>query len=213
MIKGLQLFIIVFLCFSQLYGQVSKKPVTPAKPATKTNVVVMAEINTDSLNEALGDSLMAYMNDTSTTPRYFLFPQFYSYWPIKKGDTVIKYQCYDAENSYINVDTLHNINDVQHIHFVKAFTNYLHTFIDVDGRPKPSTASKIIYKYDETDSDTWKSYDYASKYIGELKEFKSDIVRCDTTTIVHPVNKSRQLVIRKYYKVVEQKQKGEIEQD
>jgi hypothetical protein len=167
--------------------------------SSNTNVVVIADA------DSIGDS--------STATRYFLFPEFYSYWPIEKDDTVIKYQCYDAENSFINIDTIHNIEDVQHILFIKTFTNYLHTYIDADGKPKPSTASKTIYRYDKTDDNTWKSFDVANSYTSELKEFKNEIVRTDTTTIINPVNNSKQLTIRKYYKVVEQKKQGEIEQE
>jgi len=55
--------------------------------------------------------------------------------------------------------------------------------------------------------------DYGSNYISELKEFKNDIVRCDTTTVINPLTDGRQLIIRKYYKVVAQKKKGEIDVD
>jgi hypothetical protein len=187
-------FSLLFLSVAFVFAQVKKK-----KPATTTNVIVYADQDT--------------IVDTTTGPRYFLFPEFYSYWPIENNDTIIKYQCYDADNAYINVDTLHDPDDIQHILFVKTFTNYLHTYIDPEGKPRPSTATKTIYRYDKTDDNTWKGYDIANNYTSELKEFKQDIVRIDTTTVVNPINHGKQLTIRKYYKVVEQKKQGEIEKD
>ena len=198
MMKKAALITVVILIgtgITNMFAQVKKK-----KASTKTNVVVISDAT-----DTLGIS--------PDGPRFFLFPEFYSYWPINKNDTIIKYQCYDAENSYINVDTLHNIEDVQHISFAKVFTNYLHTYIDADGKPKPSTAIKTIYQYDKTGDDTWKSFDYSSNYSAELKEYKKDIVRADTTTVINPVTSNKQLTIRKYYKVAEIKKKDEIEQE
>ncbi|MCW3122873.1 MAG: hypothetical protein JWQ38_2365 [Flavipsychrobacter sp.] len=180
-----------------------KKPV--AKEPIPTNVEVMAVV------DSIADS--AYVMDTSTATRYFLFPEFYSYWPITKGDTIIKYQCYDAENSYINIDTLSDIGNVWHIHFLKVFNNYLHTYIDSEGKPKASSAAKIIFRYDRIDNDTWKSTDNISDYIGTLKEDRNDIVRQDTTTVLNTVTGGKRLTIRKYYKIIEIKHKGEIETD
>jgi hypothetical protein len=188
------LFIMMCLGITQVCAQVKKR-----KPATNTNRVVYAADTT--------------LIDTTTGPRYFLFPEFYSYWPIENNDTIIKYQCYDENHSYINVDTLHNIADVQQILFVKNYTNYLHTYIDPEGKPKPSMVTKTIYRYDKTDDNTWKSVDVINNYESELKEYKQDIVRSDTTTSINPLNKARQITIRKYYKVVEQKKQGEIEKE
>ena len=202
--------IVLFMCLSiaHVLAQGKKRKAVPPPP-TVTNVEIVQ--NADSLKDLEIDSLL--LPDTNTTPRYFLFPEFFSYWPISKGDTVIKYVCYDAENSYINIDTLHDIDDVRHIQLVKVFANLLHTYIDADGRPRPSSASKIIYKYDKSDNQTWKTYDAFSGFIGELKEFKNDITKQDTTTVINPLNNSKHLIIRKYYKVVEEKHKGEVEQE
>ncbi len=204
MMRRSVVFVVLLLVgFGMMQAMAQGKKKKPAPAAPQEDGVAMLDSN--------GDEITRDVRDTSTATRYFLFPEFYSYWPVVKDDTIIKYQCYDAENSYINVDTLHDIGDVQHIHFVKTFTNYLHTYIDADGRPKASTASKTIYRYDKTGNDTWKSYDYSNSYLSELQEFRSEIVRQDTTNTVNSITGARRLTIRKYYKVVELQKKGETE--
>ncbi len=199
--------IITGLGLAQAFAQGKKKK--PVVQQTQTNVAVAAP--TDTLVDSFGER--QYVMDTSTTTRYFLLPEFYSYWPVTKGDTVIKYQCYDAENSYINIDTLSDIGEVKHIHLMKVFTNYLHTYIDAEGKPKPSTAAKTIFRYDKIDNNTWKSYDYGSTWVSELKENREEIIKQDTTTFVNAVTGGKRLTIRKYYKVTELKHKGEIDTD
>jgi hypothetical protein len=198
MTKYARLVALILMCadVTHVVAQQARKK----KAAAKTNVVIISDAT-----DTLGSS--------PDGPRYFMFPQFYSYWPITKGDTIIKYLCYDKDDNGINVDTLHNIDDVQHISFVKVYTNYLHTYIDPEGKPRPSLASKIIYRYDKTGDDSWTSTDYGSNYISELKEHKNEIVRTDTTTVVNPITSTKQLTIRKYYKIEELKKKGEIEQE
>ena len=139
----------------------------------------------------------------STDYHYFLFPQFYTYWPIDNNDTILKYECYDVNMNFINVDTLYNISDVQHISFVKIYTNYTQTYIDADGKPRPQPVMKKLYKYDRTGTDTWAGFDYINHYSSTLKEYRNDIVKTDTTIITDPITGTRQLTIRKYYKVLE----------
>ncbi len=139
----------------------------------------------------------------STRYHYFLFPQFYSYWPIDNNDTILKYECFDASGNSINMDTLYNINDVQHISFVKIHTDYTQTYIDAEGKPKPQPVSKTLYKYDRTGPDTWTGLDLIYNYTSQLQEYKNDIIRTDTTTIIDPITGTRQITVRKYYKVVE----------
>jgi hypothetical protein len=170
-----------------------------------------------SLKKNLPDSLASpnppTQDATTTDIHDYLFPEFYHYWPIDNNDTILKYQCYDGYNNLINVDTLHNVNNIRHIYFVKSFTNYMHTFIDADGIPKPSTVNKTIYGYDKTDIDSWNSTDYINHYDALLKENKNEIVRVDTTIVTDPVTLSQQLTIRKYYRVTELKPKNQVEEE
>ncbi len=144
-----------------------------------------------------------------TETNVFYFPEFYYFWPIEKNDTTLRYECYDAHNELINVDTLHNINIVQHIYFIKSFRNYMHTYIDGDGKPSPSIVSKTLYRYDRLDNDLWKSTDLNNNYTFELKEFKKEIIRMDTTLVTDPITGIHQQSIRKYYKVQEQTQNND----
>ncbi len=201
------LFIGLLVACAGAMGQGVKKKITPAAAKSTTNVEIIAE------NDSVSDSLGLDPADTTTSTRYFLFPQFYSYWPVNKNDTILKYQCYDAENSYINVDTLQDVNLIQHIQFVKVFTNFLHTYIDAEGKPRASAATKIIYRYDKTDDGMWKAFDCLNNYSSEIREFRKEIVRQDTTTVINPRSGGRQTTIRRYYRVEEQKKEGEIEQE
>jgi hypothetical protein len=150
--------------------------------------------------------------DTAATEIHsYLLPEFYYFWPIDKDDTILKYECYDAQNSLVNMDTLHNISIVQHIYFIKTFRNYMHTYIDADGKPSPSAVSKTLYRYDKKESDTWKSFDLVHNFTTELKENKQDIIRKDTTYITDPITSVNHMTIRKYYRVTEIKPKEEIE--
>lgn len=135
--------------------------------------------------------------------KYFYFPEFYHHWPVDHNDTILKYECYDAYNAQLNVDTLNDANVLQHIYFVKTFTNYMHTFIDVDGKPKPSVVRKTVFRYDKMESDAWKCLEYSNGNVTEVKEIKSNIVRADTTVIADPLTGANQMTVRRYYRVVE----------
>src|ERR1700743_1939397 len=98
--------------------------------------------------------------DSVSGIRYFSYPQFYTYWPITYNDTILRYLCFDQDQNLLNMDTLHNILKVQHISFIKSYSDYLHTYIDTtDGKPKPLSVSKPLYQYDRTGTDTWKGFD------------------------------------------------------
>ena len=146
------------------------------------------------------DPLAAY---DSTRFHYFLFPQFYSYWPIDNNDTILKYECFDISGRSINMDTLYNIGDVQHISLVKSYTNYTETYIDAEGKPHPQQVIKTLYKYDRTGTDSWNAYDETNHFTTQLKELRDDITRTDTTTIIDSITGTRQITVRKYYKILE----------
>ncbi len=135
--------------------------------------------------------------------RYFSFPQFYSYLPSTVNDTVYKYECYDANQNPINVDTVQNANGIKFISFIKTFTDYTNTYVDSQGKAQPVPVSKMLYKYDRTGADSWESFDFVNNYKAELKEYKDEVLKADTTVLVDPITGTRQLTIRRYYRVVE----------
>ncbi len=135
--------------------------------------------------------------------RYFLFPEFYAYWPIDNNDTILKYECYDANHNVINMDTLHSMGDVYFISFIKKHTDYTRTIITEEGQAISLPVSRILYKYERTGQDAWKGYDLLHEYTSQLQENKSQIVRADSSYIVNAASGARQLTVRKYYKVLE----------
>lgn len=141
--------------------------------------------------------------DSNTEIRNFLFPEFYYYWPVDKGDTVLRFDCYDADNKGMNADTISDIGNVAVISFMKVYSDFTQTFIDHEGKPKPLPVYRTIYRYERTGPDTWKAIDYTGNYIAELKELKNVIVRSDSTMVTNNVTGSKELTIRKYYKVLE----------
>jgi hypothetical protein len=134
-----------------------------------------------------------------------LFPEFYSYKPIRKKDTVYQYLCYDMRDSLINVDTLHSIYEVRYISVFQQYTDNLHTYKDAQGVEKPLPVSKIIYRYDKVGNDKWMSIDYSTNKYTKLKEDMGEIVRSDTVTVTHPVTGVKQPRINRYYKVKKSK--------
>jgi len=142
--------------------------------------------------------------DSVSIVRYFLYPRFFTYWPIDNNDTILKYLCFDASHNLVDMDTLLKITDVQHISFIKSYTDYLQTNIDTtDGKPHPLSVSTTLYQYDRTGADTWKGFDFGSNFTSQLREYKDNIVKADTTVVVNPVTGNKQLTIRQYYQVVE----------
>src|SRR5579872_3429629 len=81
------------------------------------------QINTRSEADDSIDVSQAGIDSTSPT-RYFLFPEFYTYWPVDKNDTILKYECYDINHNPIITDTLNNVNDIQYISLVKTYNDY-----------------------------------------------------------------------------------------
>ena len=135
------------------------------------------------------------------TPVFFVFPEFYSFWPVDKNDTTLKYQCYDMQNDLLNADTLHNVDEVKFIELVKVYTDYTHTYVDNDGKPQPMPVLSKISRYDRSGIDKWVKQEFATKEYSYFKEDRSDIVRADTTSGLNPLTGNKQLTIRKYYKV------------
>src|SRR4051812_43397224 len=83
-------------------------------------------------NYVIDDPMDKFGNqkDSAIFIRYFLYPQFYTFWPITYNDTVLKYLCFDQDQNLVDMDTVHNILKVQHISFIKTYTDYLQTKID-----------------------------------------------------------------------------------
>lgn len=185
------LLIVLFFAFGIINASAQEKKIKADKAEKKS--------------AALPSKIESVINDSVTETRYFIFPEFYHFWPVEINDTILTYECYDANNSLIVVDTLRDIQVVNQIRFVKSFVNYTHTFIDAEGKPKPSTIKRTIYQYSRAGEDKWKGIDMSSNLVSEFKESTGDIVRMDTTLIKNSVTGDNQMTIRKYYKVEELK--------
>ncbi len=204
------LIILLLACVLNTTAQVKKKKTEEKK--TEQNAVPNAEEKAEEpgpvfnyLVDSPIDAFGPKGNDTAAAPstRFFLYPEFYSYWPVTVNDTILKFECYDAYNNPLNMDTLQNLGDVRYISFFKIHNDYLHTFIDQEGKPHPTPVSKKIYRYERSGANLWKAFDNLNNYTSLLQEEVSTIVRTDTTILPHPVTGNKQMTVRKYYKVTE----------
>jgi len=131
----------------------------------------------------------------------FLSPEFYSPWPVDKNDTLLKYECIDAQDELLNADTLYNMNSVKYIMLVKTYTDYTRTYVDKDGRPQPMPVVTPIYRYDRNGADKWAGKNVTSGELSYFREYRDQVVRADTTIDADPVTGTNRWTIRKYYKV------------
>ncbi len=192
-ITVLGVFILMALSLAHLLAQDKKKKKGKDKePVPVYNYVV------DDPMDAFGPK-----GDATDAVRYFIFPEFYTHWPVEKNDTIYKYDCFDINHNPIIADTLHDVNDIQYISLVKTHNDYLRTYIDAEGKPRPFPVSQTLYKYERTGTDTWKSLDMIHNYSSTLQEHKDKIVRRDTTFVVNRITGNKQTTIRQYYKVTE----------
>jgi len=185
---------VMALSLAHLLAQDKKNKKEKTAPVNQATTGTDADDATD-VTRASGDS--------AAPTRYFLYPEFYTYWPVDNNDTILKYECYDISHNPIITDTLINANDIQYITLIKTYSDYLKTYIDPEGKPRPQPVSKTLYMYERTGTNTWKSFDVVNNFSVTLQEHKERIVRKDTTYTVNPVSGSKQLTIREYYKVTE----------
>lgn len=188
--------LIFSVCMMQLQAQDKKKKETKKtkeeEPGPVFNYVV------DDPMDAFGPK-----GNQPPAPRFFLYPEFYTYWPVTVNDTVLKYECYDSNHTPLNMDTLQRLNDVHYITFIKTYNDQLQTFIAQDGSPRPKPISQKLYWYERAGTDMWKAFDNQNNYTSLLQEQVNNIVRSDTTLLIDPASGEKQMTIRKYYKVVE----------
>lgn len=192
-------FVFLALAFSALHLAAQDKKDKKGKKAKKT------EENIPVYNYTIDDPFDQFNAhiDSMNANRNFLYPAFFSYWPIDKNDTILKYDCYDYRHHYINMDTLHNINDVHSISFVKTYTDHTSTVIDAEGRPQSQIVVKTLYRYERTGPGKWKATDFVNNFSSILSEDQGVIVRSDSTYITNPATNAKQLTVRKYYRVEE----------
>jgi len=199
-IKLLLASAIICIAVAQAFAQGKRKPAP--KPAAKK-----AATTADSAVTTAADPQLREYD--STKYRYFLFPQFYSYWPITNNDTILRFECYNTEGHFVNMDTIYDVSDIKTIYFTKTYNDYTETIIDAEGRPRPKPISKKIYQYSRTGADSWSALDLIYQVPSTLVEYRKDIVRTDTTTIIDRVNGTRQVTVRKYYKTLETEKDNE----
>ncbi len=131
----------------------------------------------------------------------FLFPEFYSYWPVDKNDTLLKYECFDQNETLTDADTLYNMNNIRSIVLMKTYTDYTRTFVDKQGKPQPMPVTSPVYRYDRNGIDKWTGKNVATHEESFFKEHRDQMVRADTTTDPDPITGNARTTIRKYYKV------------
>ncbi len=200
------LIALMTLCIATLQAQDKKKKKNKTEEKEKDKDKDDDQEKAPVFNYTIDDPMDAFGpkgNEPEPTTRYFLLPEFYTYWPVENNDTVYKYECYDYHHNPVIADTINDINAVYYISLIKTYNDYLHTTLDEDGKPRPKPIASIVYRYERTSASSWKSTDIANRFTMDLSEDKSTIVRQDTTVIVNPVGGGKQTTIRKYYKIIE----------
>lgn len=146
------------------------------------------------------------MDDTPHRPvvlkEYCLVPEFYFFDTTYQADTSFVCECFDARDTVINPDTIHDFGSVKYIAVYKNFIDYAHTYKDYDGKEKPLPITNIIQRYDRLGRDKWMNVSYPGNKYAELREYKNDIVRVDTFINHNPVSNITSISICRYYKVV-----------
>ena len=130
--------------------------------------------------------------------RIILLPEFYHYKPVIAGDTTYKYECYHRDHSGINVDTLHNINDVHEIFYLKSYYKFQTPPGSIISAPYLSIS---LFVYERSSDDTWVGIDRKSDYKIGIKEFKNKIVSSDTAIVTNHLTGKQETIIHKYYKI------------
>jgi hypothetical protein len=188
-----RIFIIAIIIISSIPGSQTFAQNKKEKKAKEEEKIPVYNYVIDDPMDAFGR--------TPAPQSTLLFPDFYSYNPIRKGDTLFRYLCYDRRDSLINVDTLQNIDLVRYISLFISYTDHDHNYKDAQGQILPLPVSKIIRRYDKLGTDKWMSIDYANNKYIELNENKSDITRTETVNIVHPITHTPFTRTHNYYRV------------
>ncbi len=131
-----------------------------------------------------------------------LMPDFYKRGEQVAGDTVLKYECFDAANEPIDPDTMRDHTHLRYVSLIQRYTNAGHTYKDQSGKSLPLPTEKIIYRYDKTGVDKWFSINYANNKPAVLQEFASEIVRSDSSRKIDPARGNYIITVYNYYKVV-----------
>jgi len=135
-----------------------------------------------------------------SAPVVLLVPEFFSYAPSYKRDTVFTFECFDENDSLIQ--EVKDFTQVKYVSQMKSFTDSNHTYRDDDGKYKPLPVSTIMVRYDRQGEHNWLSVNYATNKYTELIEATDDIVKTDTINSVNAITHSpEQAVIVNYYKV------------
>ncbi len=142
--------------------------------------------------------LHAQTNKKIKAPTYtiILLPDLFQYQPTKHGDTTFKYECYSRAHKQIDPDTLHDINNVDEIHYLKCYFQYPYKAGAVISPPYICPKE---YIYAKTSDSTWYGKDMNSMIATGYIEHQKTIVRADTTHVLDATRKVH-TVIHKYYK-------------
>jgi hypothetical protein len=129
----------------------------------------------------------------------FLFPDFFHYKPVVKGDTSWSYECYNRNMHKINMYELKNVDEIDHIEYFKSYK-----------QPTPEAGNslntptlciyELVYKYVQPDTNLWMRVNPKINEIRRYEIYKDRIVRTDTVKLFHPVTKKPQSVVYQYFK-------------
>ena len=134
-------------------------------------------------------------------PEFLRIPKTGFLTPFYHGDTQFEFKFYDHRDSLTKIQ-----GDFDDIGFISLFKNYNdpnHTYTDADGTKKPLPITKIIMRYDRTDSDKWVRVDYGTNKFTDIRTYEQAILTCDTV-IRHAQQGNRDTIdIIRYYRTSE----------
>ena len=130
-----------------------------------------------------------------------LLPEFIHPGKVVKKDTDYTYEYYDFREKQINLDTLHNADDIEEVLYLLGY--YDMRSGSGNGIIGPPYMNAKLKTYKKIDPTTWLSRDFEKKTKSQLEEYKDKITRIDTASSINKFTGTRYLRIRKYYYVKE----------
>jgi hypothetical protein len=129
--------------------------------------------------------------------RVLLFPDFYNYKEVKKGDTGYSFELVNRKMATINFNSLKNVDDIDHMKYNKSFCRFPK---NPNSPISPPIEFIAVYEYGHPGPDTWVRFDHNTGTMTRYKLYKNQIVRTEKVTVIDPATNATQNVIIKYYK-------------
>ncbi len=142
------------------------------------------------------------------TLNFYTFPFFLREYPnlsphtdgsCTNGFLNLKYIEYYEERDSITND-ISNFETVRYISMFLNYTDTFHKYKDKNGVLQYLPVTRIIRRWDRVGTDKWMYIDYLDNKFLEIKEYKEEIIKIDTSNIYDPATDMWSKNVIKYYK-------------